>query len=171
MRGQGSQLLSVLLLLLMMVGGMVFVWPMHGTVGELNEQADASAATLADLEADFVALQALAEEVGGSESAMDSLLDSVPVGPAQDELLIELSEVARKAGFELNAMNFSEGVDPILGSYIGVAANFAGDYDKLVAFLQRIENADRLMRVTNLSIQLTSTDSIVFNVNIEAFHQ
>lgn len=171
MRSQHSQLLSVLLLLMMSVGAMVFVIPKRAEVKELQTKVEERASALASTELDYVSLQSLAEEVGSSASAKEKLLDAVPVGTAQDELILELSEIARKAGFQLNALNFSEGEDQEMGSYLGVSANFSGDYDKLIAFLQRIENADRLMRVTNLSIQLTSTDSIVFNVNIAAFHQ
>ncbi len=170
-KNQASQLLSVLLLLLISVAVMVFVLPMRGDVDALRVEKEALTGQLQAAENEYSSLQALSEEVSGSNSVREELLDAVPEGFSQDDLILELSEIADGAGFKLNAMNFSESVSQNYGSMVTVAANLSGDYEDLLKFLQKVENAERLMRVTSVSVQLTSTEDVVFNLNIEAYHQ
>jgi Tfp pilus assembly protein PilO len=170
-KNQASQLLSVLLLLLISVAVMVFVLPMRGDVDALRVEKEALTGQLQAAENEYSSLQALSEEVSGSNSVREELLAAVPEGFSQDDLILELSEIADGAGFKLNAMNFSESVSQNYGSMVTVAANLSGDYEDLLKFLQKVENAERLMRVTSVSVQLTSTEDVVFNLNIEAYHQ
>ncbi len=170
-KGQFTQLVSILLLLLLVVGVLIFVLPMRSTIDELQIERDAVEDELQGLQSEYESLETLSEEVAKSEATKTALLSAVPNGYSQDELILELSEMAEDLDFELNAMNFSDSVSQEYGNTLTVTANLAGDYDDLIDFLQKLETADRLMRVTSLSVQLTSTEDVVFNLNIEAYYQ
>jgi Tfp pilus assembly protein PilO len=170
-KGQITQLFSVLLLMLLVVGVAVFVFPMREKVAGLKVERDAISDQLQGLQSELDSLTALSEDVAKSEATKDALLASVPSGYSQDGLILELSEMSEDLSFDLNAMNFSQSVSQDYGNTVTVAANFSGSYDDLIDFLQKLEIASRLMRVTSLSVQLTSTESVVFNLNIEAYYQ
>lgn len=170
-KSQISQLVSVLLLLLIGVGIMIFVLPMRDKIATLKESRDTVASELESLQSEYDALSALSEDTAASDASKQELLNAVPSGYSQDDLILELSGLAEAADFDLNAMNFSEAVDQEFGNTVLVSANLSGSYNDLVTFLQKVENADRLMNVQSISVQLTGTDSIVFNLNIEAYYQ
>lgn len=166
-----SQLISIILLFLIIVGSTVFVLPLREKITTLQETQKTLSGELALLEADYQDLKTLSEDVASSETTRALLKAAVPVGFDQDALLLELSEMAEGAGFTLNAVNFSDTVSETYGNAITMSANFTGTYDDLVSFLQALESADRLLRVSNMSIQRTSTSDIAFNVSIEAYYQ
>lgn len=168
---QASQLFSILLLLLLMVGFLVFVFPLRENVAALKLDKAVAADELQQAQADYDSLAALADEVAKSEATRQALIDAVPQGSAQDELILELSGIAETADFDLNAMNFTDAVDQDYGKVLRVNVNLAGDYGDLMDFLQALETADRLIRVTSMSVQLTSTSAMVFNVNFDAYYQ
>lgn len=168
---QFSQLFSIILLFLVIVGTVVFVLPMSDKVAALKEDKAAAALELEGIQSEYDALSALAENVAKSAATKQALTDAVPNGYSQDELILELSKMADDLDFDLNAMNFSVSADQEYGNSVTVAANFSGSYDDLINFLRKIEGGDRLMQVTSIAVQLTSTNDIVFNLNIEAYYQ
>ena len=170
-KGQVTQLVSILLLLLLVTGVAIFVLPMRGKIADLKVDRGAVVDELQGMQSELDNLTALSDDVASNETTKNALLASVPSGYSQDDLILELSEMAEDLGFDLNAMNFSQAVSQDYGNTVTVAANFSGDYDDLIDFLQKVEIAGRLMRVTSLSVQLTSTEDVVFNLNIEAYYQ
>ncbi len=166
-----SQLVSIVLLFLIILGSVIFVLPMRDTIAALQVTETALSGELATLETNYEALNSLSEEVATSETTRDSLKAAVPVGYDQDALLLELSTITDEIGFTLNAVSFSDTVSPEYGKTINISANFTGTYDDLVSFLQAIESADRLMRVSNMSFQRTSSSAVAFNVSIEVYYQ
>ncbi|MFA5792639.1 MAG: type 4a pilus biogenesis protein PilO [Candidatus Gracilibacteria bacterium] len=169
--GQSSQLVSIILLLLVLVGTFVFVLPLRAKVLELKVQRSLATEELSVLDAEYNSLSALSLEVAKSDATKQALLSAVPVGTAQDELILELSKIANESGFDLNAVNFSEGVDENYGKFLTTTLNVSGGGDKLIAFLQQIESAQRLMRVKSMSLQKTSEKAVSFNLSIEAYYQ
>jgi len=166
-----SQLVSIVLLFLIILGSVIFVLPMRDTIAALQVTEDSLSGELATLETNYEELKTLSEEVATSETTRNSLKAAVPAGYDQDALLLELTTLTDEIGFKLNAVNFSDTVSPEYGNTIEVSANFTGSYEDLVAFLQAIESADRLMRVTTMSVQRTSSSAVAFNVNIEVYYQ
>jgi Tfp pilus assembly protein PilO len=123
------------------------------------------------MQSNYESLELLAQEISQSDAAKGEFLKLVPVGTSQDELILDLEKIADSLDFDLNAMNFNMSVDQVRGNTINVAANFSGTYNDLIAFLEKIETADRLMRVTSMNVQLSNSSDIVFNLNIEAYYQ
>ena len=169
--GQFSQLFAILLLFLMILGSVLFVFPMRGDVETLQVTEATLAEELVALETEYESLAALAEDVSTSEITKQSLMAAVPSGYAQDDLILELSDMASELGFPLNAVNFSDTVSQEFGNTITISASFSGTYEQLIAFLQKLETADRLLRVLSLNVQRTSTSDISFNISLEAYYQ
>lgn len=170
-KSQLSQLTSILLLFLLLLGAVVIALPLNKRVKELRSNKVVAVELLQQTQTDFNDLNTLLGEVATSEATKKALSNSVPVGVEQDALILELTNLAKASKFDLNAMNFSTAVDQELGNTLIIAANFTGQVKNLVGFLQAIETADRLMQVTSMNVQLTSTEDLVFNLNIEAYYQ
>lgn len=166
-----SQLVSIVLLFLIIVGSVVFVLPMRDKIAELKVAKEAATAEVATLESTYADLQALSEQVATSESTRDALKAAVPSGYDQDSLLLELSSMGEDLGFKINAITFGDTVSEQYGNTISISANITGTYDDLVAFLQEVEAADRLMQVTSMSVQRTSSSAISFSLTLEAYYQ
>ncbi len=166
-----SQLVSIILLFLIIVGSVVFVLPMRDKIAELKVTKDAITSEVASLETTYSDLQALSEQVATSESTRDALKAAVPSGYDQDSLLLELSTMGEDLGFKLNAVTFGDTVSETYGNTITISANISGTYDDLVAFLKEIEDAKRLMQVSSMSVQRTSSSEISVSLAIEAYYQ
>ncbi len=166
-----SQLVSIVLLFLIIVGSVVFVLPMRDKIAELKVAKEAATTEVATLESTYADLQALSEQVATSESTRDALKAAVPSGYDQDSLLLELSSMGEDLGFKINAITFGDTVSEQYGNTISISANITGTYDDLVAFLQEVEAADRLMQVTSMSVQRTSSSAISFSLTLEAYYQ
>lgn len=171
MNKQATQLVSVLLLVLAVVLLLVFVLPMRGDNEGLRAQRDQGAADLQVLEADLQELISLSEQVAGSEAVRMELLRAVPKGVLQDELLVELSELAEESGFTMNAVNFTLPASQSDAQTVQIAANLSGSYEDLDGFLQDIESASRLMQVRSMNVQRTTNATVNFNLTIEAYYQ
>lgn len=169
--GQSSQLVSILLLLLILVGATVFVLPMRDSIVGLKAQEATLTESLATLDAQYEELAALSKEVSQSETTKLKLLSAVPVDYNQDALILELTELASQTGFQLNSLSFSLGQSELYGKTISVATSVKGSYEQLIDFLQKLEGADRLMRVTSLSVQRLSSTDVGFNLSVEAYYQ
>lgn len=169
--GQLTQLLAIVLLLLMIVGSVFFILPLRDKIAELRGEKEVLAQEVATLDSKVLGLQALAETVSTSETTKQSLGAAVPSGYAQDALIVEFSEMANDLGFTLNAVNFSDTVNEEFGKALNLSANFSGPYEELIAFLQKIETAKRLMRVLSLTLQRTDITNITFTLTVEAYYQ
>lgn len=168
---QLSQLFSILLLFLLIVGSVLFIFPLRDRIAELRVTEEQVKGDLVVLEQDYAELSALSEQVASSEATRESLSAAVPSGYAQDRLIFELSAIASDLGFKLNSMTFSDTVSEAYGNSVSIYANFTGSYEDLIAFLQKVENSERLMRVLTLNVQRTSTSDVAFNLQIEAYYQ
>lgn len=169
--GQYSQLISIVLLFLIVLGTVLFVLPMRDDIEAYKTQEEAIAAEVANYETQLSELSALSEQVATSETTKQTLMAAVPSGYSQDELILELSGIAEDLSFTLNAVNFSDQTSEEFGNSVVMTANFSGTYEELIAFLQKVETAERLMRVVSLNVQRTSTTDIAFNIGIEAYYQ
>lgn len=169
--GQFTQLLAIVLLLLMIVGSVFFILPLRDKIAELKAEKEVLAQEVATLDSKVLGLQALAETVSTSETTKQLLSAAVPSGYAQDELIVEVSEMANDLGFALNAVNFSDTVSEEFGKALSLNANFSGPYEELIAFLQKLETAKRLMRVLSLTLQRTDITNISFTLTVEAYYQ
>lgn len=170
-QGQSLQLISIVCILFIAIGAVLFVLPMRTSITNLKAQKETANLSLASLDDEYAKLSALSTEVAKSESVKQALLEAIPVSSAQDSLILELSKIAEDSGFDLNSVNFSDSTKDGGGSVLSANANLAGSYDNLFAFLQKVETAKRLMRVQSISLQRTSSEGVSFNISIDAYYQ
>ena len=168
---QSSQLISISLLFLIIVGTVIFVLPMRDDIAAYEGQKATLAQEVATLDVPYADLSALSKEVSQSESTKQKLLSAVPSGYDQDALILELTSIASETGFELSALSFSIGQNPDYGATVTVSTSVKGSFDQMVDFLQKLEGADRLMRVTNVSVQRMSASDVAFTLTIESYYQ
>lgn len=167
MNGKNAdQLLAIFLILVMILSGLFFVNPTRESLSLNKNELTVASENLLELETELNALKEVESKVSDSAGAKSELLALIPVGVNQDKLIVEISDLAEESGLDLNSMSFTDSVDSV-----SVSANFQGSYAKLVDFLQAVENSSRLMTVSSLNVQLTSTTDMVFNLNIEAYYQ
>jgi len=171
MSQRSSQLIPILLLILIVVGSVFFVVPMRDNIENLQIQKAESNESLALLQSEYDDLNALSEEISKSQATQDALKKAVPAGMAQDELILELIDMAKDLGFDANVLSFSLRTDKDYGNTVGISLSLTGAYDDLIEYLQLLEGADRLMSVTSISVQRTNTEAISFGVNLEAYYQ
>ena len=120
-----------------------------------------------------------------AETAMDletevqklTLLNSVPIGVNQDEVIEDLVDVAAENEIVLRSVSFglSEGYYEQVGA-LKINASFEGGYGDLINFLKGIENNSRLFKVTSISVQVSQFEDldikkVTFSLSIDAFYQ
>lgn len=171
MRDKGSQFVSLFLLALLLFGGLFILNPLREGSKVAKEKVEERSNQLQILQSEFDVLNVLADEISLSSAKKETLLKAVPVGHKQDELLLELSKLTKEYNFSVNAINFAQSMDVNLGKVMTITSNFEGSYADLISFLQKLENAERLFQVRSISVQLTSSTDVVFNLNIEAYYQ
>lgn len=171
MPARSSQLISILLLMLIVIGSVFFVLPLRDNIAELKVEKVTANESLLALQTEYDELNALSEEISKSEATQEALKKAVPAGMQQDELILELVDMAEKAGFNAKVLSFSKREDQTYGSALGISLSLTGDYEKLIAYLQLIEGAERLFDVSSITVQRTSTSAITFGLNLEAYYQ
>lgn len=171
MKNQFSQLISIVLLFLIIVGTLVFILPLREKLAVLKSTREGLQADLLALQTEYDALEALAAEVSTSETTRETLLRAVPIGFSQDDLILDLSEMANGLDFILNAVNFSNVVSENYGKTLEISINLSGPYEEMILFLQKLESAERLLHITGINIQRTSDTDVAFNLKLEAYYQ
>lgn len=171
MNRQFLQIISIVLLILIGLGILVFVKPLMVSIKDLKLQTASAGTELQSLQAEQDRLAEMAVKIGDSDAQKKDLLKAIPVGNNQEEILSELSALAKTQGLVMNSVNFALSTSADFGNSITIAANFEATYDKLITFLQKIENAERLYKVKSINVQLTSSSTSVFNLNLEAYYQ
>ncbi len=170
-RSHRIQLLAVVLFILMVLGLVLFILPMQRANKALQLDKREAVAERQEAQLSLEKLSQLSDELSASESTKKALLRAVPSGLSQDALILELKELADEADFNVNNMSFSERNSEGLGEVLSVGLSLAGDYSDLTTLLELIEEADRLMEVSSISVQRIDPQSILFNLTVEAFYQ
>lgn len=171
MESRSSQLISILLLILIVVGSIVFVFPLRDRIDGFQAEKVTANQELATLQGEYDKLSTLSEEISKSESTQEALKKAVPLGMKQDELILELIDMAESVGFNAKVLSFSLRSDQEYGNAIGISMSLTGNYSELIEFLQRLEAAERLLTVDSISVQRNSAEAITFGVNLEAYYQ
>ncbi|EKD47747.1 MAG: hypothetical protein ACD_65C00308G0001 [uncultured bacterium] len=166
-------LLSVIFLTAIVLGVVFLVNPMRTQIDQLDSDLDLKNFEVDSLTARVAELETLQEELATSGTTEEKLLQEVPVGFNQDELLTDLSDLSDEAGIVLNSVGFSvsEGEE---NGVVTISASFDGDYEDLIGFLETIEDNTRKLKVKTISVQLSeegSTPHVSFGLAMEAYYQ
>ncbi|MBT5016172.1 type 4a pilus biogenesis protein PilO [Candidatus Peregrinibacteria bacterium] len=175
-RNTTSTFIAGILLILTLVIGL-FVWqPARETVNSLEASLLDAESELSSLETELADLVILEEELPVSEKERERILEAVPIGLSQDELVRNLDEIAEEADVSLNSMTFSlQNVEGTTADVVSMVANFTGSYADLGRLLEALENNDRLFKVVSIGVQLGDVteegQQMTFSVTLEAYYQ
>ncbi len=175
-RNTTSTLIAGVLLILTLVVGL-FVWkPARDDAKSLGTDLIEAQSSLQQLEKELADLLVLEQDLPVAESERESILESVPIGLNQDELVRNLDDIAADADVSLNSMTFSkQNVEGSTADVISVVCNLSGDYEDLGRLLESFENNDRLFKVVSIGVQLGDVtedgQQMTFSVTLEAYYQ
>ncbi|HCW32785.1 MAG: hypothetical protein UT55_C0068G0011 [Candidatus Peregrinibacteria bacterium GW2011_GWE2_39_6] len=131
-------------------------------------QINTQVASLVDLEANLPV----------SEVERQRILAKVPIALNQDQLVKDISAIANSVGISLNSVTFalSPSEQKEQANVVNMVANFAGDYNNLIALLEAIERNNRLLKVSSIGVQLGETSDegkqqMNFSVSLESYYQ
>jgi Tfp pilus assembly protein PilO len=166
---------GVLLIVALVVG--LFVWRPASEEGK-NLAADLSDSQfeLSKLQQELMELEVLEEALPVNEEEREKILEMVPEGLNQDDLVRNLDDIAEKASVDLNSMTFSlQNVEGTTADVVSVSCNMAGDYEDLGRLLEEFENNDRLFKVLSIGVQLGDVtedgQQMTFSITLEAYYQ
>lgn len=106
-----------------------------------------------------------------------TLLQSIPVGMKQDDVIEDLIKIAEGNGVNLSSVSFGK-TDPANDNFgsLKINASFQGGYGDLIHFLKGIEDNARLFKATSINVQVSDVEGgdmkrVTFSLAIEAYYQ
>ena len=166
---------GVVLILVMIIG--LFVWrPASDQVKGLQADLTSSESELSNLQEQLIELEILEEALPVNEEERAKILEMVPIGLNQDDLVRNLDDIAEEANVRLNSMSFSlQNVEGATANVVSVVCNMSGSYEDLGRLLESFENNDRLFKVVSIGVQLGDVNEdgqqMTFSITIEAYYQ
>jgi len=171
-----SSVISLLLLLLLVVVGVFWLKPNWDEVSALNTTLEARQNEKATLDSDLQNLQAAQQTLNqGTEVSQQMVLDAIPEKFQQDQLIIQITDIAKKYSINMSSISFSiplNSTDPIKKATINVS--MTGSEGDLLLFLKGLENNLRKLVVKNITVQFGSSgdpNQVNFNISMETYFQ
>jgi len=169
-------LLTLLIFIVVLVGGLFFVKPLWDDVSNLSLGRDDKLQQQEQLTAQLQGLQQIQQNMNqSSEVSQQTALDSIPQRFEQDKLITDLTSISKANDVILNSVNFSvSALSTDRVKRASVNANLTGDLAGLVGFLKGVESNPRKIQVKNISVQTGTTDTgiarVNFNINMETYY-
>jgi len=132
------------------------VMPVEDKRKKQNSQKIQLEKSLADKQKVPEKLRALQEEMVQLESGFKLALEELPDEKDIDELLWQLSEVARKAGLEISQIEPLAEVPAGFFSKIPVKMMVKGNFQEISLFFQNISHMRRIVNVSNIRLSKVS---------------
>lgn len=172
------QAYKVLFISLAIIAGcfLILVTVIIPTFGKISDLAKASAETTKEvdkLRAKVSKLQNLDETV--LQKKFDILTSAVPVGQSPTSILTAVGALAG-SDVSVTTLSFEPGNisspsgSPTLANEVPFALTLQGSIGGIAKFLGRAHAGRRLLRVSNVSTQLTEQGALTWNVSISAFY-
>jgi Tfp pilus assembly protein PilO len=155
-----------------------FLRPLWNDHGEMQSEIDGK-------ELQVSTIQTKIDEYKESERKMDlgsevqkrTLLNSIPVGVNQDEIIEDLVDIAADNNIEFHSVSFglSDGVYEDVGA-LRISASFQGGYGDLIHFLKGLESNARLIKVTAINVQVehiedVNVNKVTFSLTMDSYYQ
>ena len=148
-------LLGLLAIVLVLVGYyFLLLGPLLGRLNESAQERDAKQAQLASLRQQVAQLEAIQRNAPETQRQLLELSKRVPTQPEIPTLVVQIEEVADKAGVtQLSIKPGTPGSPQGGGDYsvVPVTMSFEGTYDQLQLFLEDTRNLARLVTVNKVT--------------------
>jgi len=118
-------------------------------------------------------LRAASERVAGARDNGDALLEQLTFDRRTtfSELLTELGRAAKEAGVEVRETNYNS--DTIDGNekygMVSISANFRGQYENLVKFLNLLDRSDEFLIIERLGAAPREEGGLQITMRVDAF--
>ena len=178
MKSSRFTFLSLILLIIVFVGGIYYVNPLWHDVDSLALGRNEKQSQKNDLAKQLQSLQSLQQDLGtASEVNKQTTLNAIPERFEEDKLITDLTGIAEKNDVVLNAVNFNitnSALDKIKRATVNV--NLTGDDDHLISFLKGVETNQRKFVVKSITVQTgkisdATVSRVNFSLNMETYYQ
>lgn len=151
---------------IVIVGLLVFflvINPIRGDIGELNTQIAAEKDTIARLTQELQMAETVRKEGRQNQARLVELAKMIPIQPEIPSLILQLQDLANKAGIKWTQISPGDpkAVDGTSYEIIPLSLNFQGNFYDITDYMYRAEQMvagpGRLLAVKDLS--LTPVDS------------
>lgn len=173
-----SSIISILLILISFALGVFYLKPTWDSSNQLSLSLNEKNDYRSQLNSKLVSLQELQQELQlSSEVSQVMTLSSIPEKLLQDQLIIDLSKIAKDNDMNMNGISFDIPTSSVAGnvSKVNLSTSITGNYSSLISYLRDIEGNSRKFTVKNISVQVGETDTgisrVNFNINMEAYFQ
>lgn len=173
-----APMVAMVLILFAVIGSFLYVKPTWDSVTQLAAAREEKTITRNSLNTKLVDLQQLQQELQlTSEVVRETTLSAVPEKLDQDELILDVSKIAKKNDMLMNGINFGIPTSSHPGEVakVTVSTNITGNQSSLISYLRDVEANTRKLTVKSISVQIGETDSgisrVNFSINMEAYFQ
>jgi type IV pilus assembly protein PilO len=149
-----ARLGGVVAIVLLITAGVYF-----GLIQSVEEQIDRLKGEQASLDHTLAEKKAIADNLNDYRREMDQLdqrlqdaLTELPEEKEMDQLLSQLSDVAKKSGVEIGKITPGGETPESFYSRIPISVTVGGNYHEIAMFLQEISNLRRIVNVNNIHL-------------------
>lgn len=172
-----QKFLSLLFLLLALLGYLFYIKPAGVALAEKDLKYNELTAQEATLSAHLAELDEASKKLElDSEVKAQKVANAIPQKLEQDNLLLNMVEIAKKNDIQFQSISFSvsDAGEDVDVKKVGISASFEGNYGDLVNFLKSIEANGRKIVVENISVQLAGepiqgVERVNFALSMAAF--
>ncbi len=179
--GGTSRKYSVIALLLFvcaLAGFIFYLKPTWDETDSLAKGRDDKLAQKQELQTKLTDLQLIQQQLNeASEVSRQTSLSAIPEKYEEDNLILDITGIARKNDIVLNSISFSAPTNSQEGDLakVSINASLTGTEGDLIKFLKGVETNSRKLLVKTISVQLASKEAGInlasFNVSMEAYFQ
>lgn len=176
-----TYVLSALIALIVIAGGVGY-WLGHQSLTQKSTEVSQVLADISLVNEELDSYRQLEQQYASMEPLEDDVYEVLPTEKQQAEVTLQLHSLVNSTGLELNGLNFestsgrpgtqSQTVSSDVPGVLVMPVSFQIDssYDNFVELLRKIENHQRYMQISNLSISRTE-ENLQFNISLEVFLQ
>ena len=176
-KSSSLSIVALLLFIAAFAGAFFHLSPTWSEVSNLQKGRDEKVIERDERQAKLDELESLQQELSlTSEVSRETTLSAIPVSFGQDDLIRDLSALARKNDMVLNGLNFSVPSSASPGEVVKatINTNVTGSKSDLIGFLRGVETNGRKLLVKNITVQVGETEvgtRINFNLSMETYFQ
>ena len=172
-----SALPTLLVFILVLVGGIFYVKPLWDDLDSLNQGLNQKQTQKETFAKQLQDLQDLQQSLNmGSEVSKEMTVNAIPERLDEDKLLTDLNKIAQTNQVVLNSISFGVGgssLNKIKRATVNV--NLTGDDGAVINFLRGVEANQRKLVVKSVTVQVGKNESglsrVNFNINMETYYQ
>jgi len=169
------KLIGFALIIIMVVVYVLVLKPMRQNLVQSQAKSASVKSELSILKSDLNDLQSLASDDAESTASRDALLEAIPIGLNQDSIIADLNGFAKDSKMQMNSITFSNLGDRDKIKSVGITGNFLGTYNRLITFIEAIEQSDREYSIVGMNVQVDANpgvdQEVSFTLSLETFYQ